>query len=113
MVFSYFYFVREAGDMTESRRRWFELPRLDDDPSKTFMERWREHMKRKQETGEPARFAQVCSHMCRVMRKPALCIFENKDADRLSSNHEADQHLRFRYTDSTIPLLPKPEILSL
>ena len=113
MVFSYFYFVREAGDMTESRRRWFELPRLDDDPNKTFMERWREHMKRKQETGEPARFAQVSSHMSLAMRKPAFCICENKDADQLRGNQEADQRLCFRYTDSTIPLLPKHEILSL
>ena len=31
------------------------------------------------------------------MRKPAFCIF---------GNHEADQRLCFRYTDSTIPLLP-------
>ena len=41
------------------------------------------------------------------MRKPAFCICENKDADQLRSNHEADQRLCFRYTDSTIPLLPK------
>ena len=42
------------------------------------------------------------------MRKPAFCICENKDADR-----KADQRLCFRYTDSTIPLLPKTEISSL
>ena len=36
-----------------------------------------------------------------------------KDADQLCGNHEADQHLCFRYTDSAIPLLPKPEISSL
>ena len=34
------------------------------------------------------------------MRKPTFCICENKDADQ-------DQRLRFRYTDSTMPLLPK------
>ena len=44
------------------------------------------------------------------MRKPAFCICENKDADQLRGNCEADQHLCFRYTDSTIPLLPKSEI---
>ena len=37
------------------------------------------------------------NHMSLVMRKPAFCIF---------GNHEADQRLCFRYTDSTIPLLP-------
>ena len=41
------------------------------------------------------------------MRKPAFCISENKDADQLCGNHEADQRLCFRYIDSTIPLLPK------
>ena len=35
------------------------------------------------------------------MRKPAFCIYEKKDADQLRSNHEADQRLCFRYTDST------------
>ena len=32
---------------------------------------------------------------------------------RRSGNREADQRLCFRYTDSTIPLLPKSKILSL
>ena len=45
--------------------------------------------------------------MSRVMRKPTFCICENKDADQLHSNHEADQRLCFPYTDSTIPLLSK------
>ena len=63
------------------------------------------------------------------MRKPVFCICENKDADQLRGNREADQRLCenkdadqlrgnreadqrlcFRYTDSTIPLLPKSEI---
>ena len=44
------------------------------------------------------------------MRKPAFCICKNKDADQIRGNHEADQHLCFRYTNSTIPLLPKSEI---
>ena len=46
------------------------------------------------------------------MRKPAFCICENKDADQLRGNCEADQRLCFRYTDSTIPLLPKSKISS-
>ena len=44
-----------------------------------------------------------------VMRKPAFCKCENKDADQLRGNREADQRLCFRYMDSTIPLLPKSE----
>ena len=44
------------------------------------------------------------------MRKPAFCICENKDADQLRGNCEADQRLCFRYKDSTIPLLHKSEI---
>ena len=47
------------------------------------------------------------------MRKPAFCICENKDADQLRGNREADQRLCFRYIDSTIPLLAKSEISSL
>ena len=31
-----------------------------------------------------------------VMRKPAFCICENKDADQLLGNREADQRLCFR-----------------
>ena len=49
----------------------------------------------------------------RVMRKPDSCICENKDADQLRGNREADQPLCFRYTDSTIPLLSESEISSL
>ena len=48
-----------------------------------------------------------------VVRKPAFCICENKDADQLRDNREADQRLCFRYTDSTIPLFPKYKISSL
>ena len=48
-----------------------------------------------------------------VMRKPAFCICENKDADQLRGNREADQRLCFRHIDSTIPLLSKYEISSL
>ena len=56
----------------------------------------------------------VISHeMSLVVRKPAFCICENKDADQLRGNREADQHLCFRYTDSEIPLLSKSKISSL
>ena len=47
------------------------------------------------------------------MRKPAFCISENKAADQLCGDRTADQRLCFRFTDSTNPLLPKFEILSL
>ena len=39
------------------------------------------------------------------MRKPDFSICENKDADQLCGDHEADLGLCFRYIDSTIPLL--------
>ena len=45
-------------------------------------------------------------YVSRDVRKPDFCICENKDADQLCGNCEADQRLCFRYTDSTIPLLP-------
>ena len=41
------------------------------------------------------------------MGKPTICIGENKDADQLRGNREADQRLCFRYSDSTIHLLLK------
>ena len=49
----------------------------------------------------------VYLEMSRVVRKPAFCICENKDADQPRGNREADQRLCFRYTDRTIPLLSK------
>ena len=52
-------------------------------------------------------------NLSRVVRKPAFCICENKDADQLRGNGEADQRLCFRYSDSMIPLLPISEISSL
>ena len=48
----------------------------------------------------------------RVVRKPASCICENKDADQLHGNREADQRLCFRYIECTIPLLLQSEISS-
>ena len=44
------------------------------------------------------------------MRKPVFCICKNKDSDQPRGN---DQRLCFRYTDSTILLLPIYEISSL
>ena len=47
------------------------------------------------------------------MRKPTICIGENKAEDQLRGNREADQRLCFRYTDSTFPLLSESKISSL
>ena len=52
-------------------------------------------------------------NMSRVMRKPDFCICENKEADQLRGNREADQRLCFCYTDNAIPLLPKSQISNL
>ena len=52
-------------------------------------------------------------NMSLVMRKPDFCICENKAADQLRGNREADQRLCFRYFDSTTPLCPKSEISNL
>ena len=43
--------------------------------------------------------------MSLCVRKPTICMGENKDADQLRGNREADQRLCFRYTDSTFPPL--------
>ena len=52
----------------------------------------------------------IRAYMSLVVRKQAFCIpvCENIDIDQLcGGNREADQRLCFRYTDSTIPLLPE------
>ena len=51
-------------------------------------------------------------YMSRIVRKPDFCLGENKGADQLRGNREADQRLCFRYTDSTFPLLLISEISS-
>ena len=56
--------------------------------------------------------ASLLYHMSRLMGKPTICICENKDADHLGGNREADQRLCFHYTDSTLSLLLKSEISS-
>ena len=64
-----------------------------------FIWQWyRTHMRRNKGTYEPR------------LEKPAFCICENKDADQLRGNREADQRLCFRYIDSAIPLVHKYEI---
>ena len=52
-------------------------------------------------------------HLSRRMGKPTICIGENKGADQLRGNREADHRLCFRYSDITIPLLSKSKISSL
>ena len=44
----------------------------------------------------------VLVQMSRIVRKPDFCLCENKGADQLRGNREADQRLCFRYSDSTI-----------
>ena len=51
-------------------------------------------------------------HLSRIVRKPDFCLCENKGADQLRGNREADQRLCFRYTDSICPLLLISEISS-
>ena len=48
-------------------------------------------------------------YLSRIMRKPAFCICEKKNA----GNRTADQRRCIRCIDSTIPLLPKSELSSL
>ena len=38
--------------------------------------------------------------MSRLMGKPTICMGENKDADHLRGNREADQRLCFRYSSA-------------
>ena len=46
-------------------------------------------------------------YLSHIMTKPAFCICENKGADQLCGNPEANQCLCFLLIDSTIPLLSK------
>ena len=52
------------------------------------------------------------SHLSRLMGKPTICICENKGADQLRGNREADQRLCFRYLDNTFPPLLNSKISS-
>ena len=49
-------------------------------------------------------------HLSRLMGKPTIYICENKGADQLRGNREADQRLCFRYSDTTIPPLLNSKI---
>ena len=60
----------------------------------------------------PLKTVETEAYMSRIVRKPDFCLCENKGADQLRGNREANQRLCFRYTDSTIPLLLKCEISS-
>ena len=51
-------------------------------------------------------------YLSRFVGKSTICIGENKGADQLRGNREADQRLCFRYSDSTIPLLLNSKISS-
>ena len=53
-----------------------------------------------------------CRNLSCPVGKPTICIGENKGADQLCGNREADQRLCFRYTDSTFYRLFKTEISS-
>ena len=44
-------------------------------------------------------------NLSRIVRKLAFCICENKDADQLRGNREADQRLCFRYTVQSLYFL--------
>ena len=55
----------------------------------------------------------LVNNLSRPMGKPTICIGENKGADQLRGNREADQRLCFHYSDSTVPLLLKSKISSL
>ena len=54
----------------------------------------------------------LCCDLSHHMGKPTICISENKDADQLRGDREADQRLCFCYSDTTVPLLLKSEISS-
>ena len=58
-------------------------------------------------------FLFICLYqLSRPMGKPTIYIGENKGADQLRGNREADQHLCFRYSDSKIPPLLNAKISS-
>ena len=48
--------------------------------------------------------------MSLVARKPAFCICENIDADKLRGYRKADQRLCFHYIDSTILFFLNPKL---
>ena len=55
-------------------------------------------------------FQSVCNKYEPRHEKNCFCICKNKSTDLLRGGRPADQHLYFRYIDSTILLLPKSKI---
>ena len=49
-------------------------------------------------------------YLSRLVRKPTICICENKGTDQLGSNCEADQRLSFRYSESTFLYVLNPKL---
>ena len=90
--------------MTSSPIKWRERPNM------TIAVDWdaKPQLNSNKQTNKQTNIVQ--HNMSRLMGKPTICKCENKCADQLRGNHEADQRLCIRYTDSTIPLLPKYEI---
>ena len=80
----------------------------DETTSSSYLER---HVKCRNEPMIPLNT--LIFYMSLRMRKPTICICENKDADQLCSNCTADQCLCFRHTDSKIPLILKSKVSSL
>ena len=74
--------------------------------------RFNEHRHKTKTIAEITGWSFVKGDMSLVLRKTVFCICENKVAGQLRGNREADQPLCFRFTDSTIPLLPKSDISS-
>lgn len=62
-AFSFLSFQKEEMLQRKGKgiSKWFELPQFDDDPNKSFMEKWKEHVKRRHDAQGPAKFAQVCT----------------------------------------------------
>ena len=67
---------------------------------------------------QPLKITLTCQYNVYPLHEPRcektgfFHICEIKDADQLCGNRKADQPLCFRYTDSTIPLLPESDISS-
>ena len=87
-----------------------EVPESAQSPSEEEVEEEEEEEEAESEDSESDSGS---GNMSCIVRKPAFYICENKDVDQLRGKREADQHLCFRYTDSTIPLLAKSKISSL
>ena len=77
-----------------------------------YVKLWRRMLRRNDTVTACQKDPVSCLKVSRLMGKPTICICENKDADQLRGNREADQRLCFRYTDNTLPLLFKSEISS-